>query len=191
MRPFLLGTTTLAIAALGAVLASPAQAKQSSYEARLTPVNAAGASGMVRLTQLGTTLDVDLSAAGLSGGPHMAHVHGVRGGQASCPTSANDSNGDGRVDLVEGLPAYGPVQLTLSDMTTDRGTRLDYERTYKHLDNGDGIASAGDITHYVIVVHGVDLDGDGLASKPDVRGDGPGHVDNEISMPALCAVITR
>ena len=40
---------------------------------------------------------------------HMSHIPGVRGGHATCPTAALDTNGDGRVDLREGLPAYGPV----------------------------------------------------------------------------------
>ena len=41
------------------------------------------------------------------------------------------------------------------------------------------------------MIHGVDLDGDGLASKPDVDGDGPDPEDSEISMPALCGVIVQ
>lgn len=53
--------------------------------------------------------DVTLCVTGLGAGMHMHHIRGVRGGHATCPTAALDTNGDGRVDLREGLPAYGPV----------------------------------------------------------------------------------
>ena len=131
-----------------------------------------------------------LRADGLDDGIHVAHIHGIRQALNECPTLAMDTDGNGLVDFAEGLPAYGPVQVTLSNGTNDRGTSLDYTRDFKHLDSGDGIASLGDLNQYAIVVHGVDLDGDGLATNPDVDGDGPGDPDDqEISMPALCGTI--
>lgn len=184
MRKPLTVLSTLTLLGLAATMASPAQAHRSSFDATLMPVNAAAASGSVTISQVGTNTRVQLHATGLSVGMHMSHVHGVRGGQATCPTMANDTNNDGRVDIAEGLPAYGPVMLTLTDMSADLGTTLDYDRALKHLDNGDGIASIGDLTHYVVVVHGVDVDGNGQltgSSDPAL---------NEIAMPALCAVIT-
>jgi hypothetical protein len=169
----------------------PAQAapRVGEFTVDLAPINKDG-DGTVAITQRGTALTVHLQAAGLDGGVHLAHLHGVRSVQNSCPTLALDANGDGRVDIAEGLAAYGPVQVTLSHGTDDRGTSLDFTRIYKHRDNGDGIASLGDLDRYVIVVHGVDLDGDGLATNPDAQGDGSGDPDdNEISMPAFCGTV--
>mgnify|MGYP002402040178 CR=1 FL=1 len=65
--------------------------------------------GSATIAQTGKNTTVSLSATGLGAGMHMHHIRGVRGGHATCPTAALDTNGDGRVDLREGLPAYGPV----------------------------------------------------------------------------------
>lgn len=176
---------------LAAATGLPAQAtpRVGEFTADLAPLNQDG-EGVATLIQQGTTLTVHLQAAGLDGGVHVAHIHGRRQAQNECPTLALDSDGNGLVDLVEGLPAYGPVQVTLSRGTNDRGSSLDYSRTYLHLDSGDAIASLGDLDRYAIVVHGVDLNGDGVATNPDVEGDGAGdHDDHEITMPALCGTI--
>ena len=187
----------LAVAASGALLvaawtgsASAAGPRTGDFAADLAAVNAGG-SGHVDLDQTGSNLTVDLSAEGLDDGIHVAHIHGIKQAMAECPTLAADADENGLVDIGEGLPFYGPVVRTLSNGTNDRGTSLDYLRTFKHLDNGDGIASLGPLDDYAIVVHGVDVDGDGLATNPDALGDGAGNADNEISMPALCGVIER
>jgi hypothetical protein len=172
-------------------VSSPAAAgpRVGGFAADLAPLNQDG-DGHVTLVQQGTHLTVHLQAAGLDDGIHVAHIHGLRQAQSECPTLALDADGNGLVDLVEGLPAYGPVQVTLSQGTNDRGTSLDYSRVFTHMDSGDAVASLGDLEQFAIVVHGVDLNGDGVASNPDVDGDGPGdHDDHEITMPALCGTI--
>ncbi len=178
----------LTAAAAAATSVSAGTPRTDDHTADLAPVNSGG-SGHVDLHQHGTRLSVDLEAHGLDDGVHLAHIHGLKQAQAECPSLARDTDGNGLVDLPEGLPDYGPVVRTLSQGTSDRGTSLDYLRAFTHLDNGDSIASLGSLDQYAVVVHGVDLDGDGLATKPDVAGDGADHDDNEISMPALCGVI--
>ena len=176
---------------LAAMTSLPAQAtpRVGEFAADLAPLNQDGA-GLATLVQQGTTVTVHLQASGLDGGVHLAHIHGLKQAQNECPTLAQDGDGDGLVNLAEGLPAYGPVQVTLSQGTNDRGSSLDYTRTYSHLDSGDAIASLGGLDRYAIVVHGVDLNGDGVATNPDVEGDGTGDADDhEISMPALCGTI--
>lgn len=170
--------------------ASPASAgpRIGDFRADLAPLNQDG-QGLVTLNQLGTQLTVHLQASGLHDGVHVAHIHGLRQAQNECPTLAADSDGNGVVDFAEGLPAYGPVQRTLSNGTNDRGPSLDYTRVFTHLDSGDAVASIGSLDQYAIVVHGVDLSGDGAATNPDVDGDGADADDNEISMPALCGTI--
>lgn len=174
----------LALAAAGATAAS-AGSRASDFSADLAPLNKAGAEGSVQLHEKGTHLDVHLTVTGLDGGVHVAHIHGIKQAENECPSLAADTNTDGLVDFAEGLPFYGPVQVTLSNGTSDTGTSLDYTRTYTHLDGGDGIASLGDLDQYAIVVHGVDLgDADNVATT--------GSADpaaNEISMPAVCGVI--
>lgn len=161
------------------------------YEAELEPVNADG-DGRVKLRHRDGKLVVKLRARGLDDGIHIAHIHGMRRAQSECPDSSFDTDDNGFVDLVEGLPAYGPVQVTLSNGLSDTGTRLKYKRSYTMRDNGGSLKSLGDLSRYAIVVHGVDLDHDHLATNPDAAGDGqPNPADNEISMPALCGVIEK
>lgn len=172
-------------AATSSIGASP---RVGQFSADLLPLNK-DATGTVDLSQRGTNLDVHVMVQGLDGGLHLAHIHGVKQAENECPGLDADTNSDGLVDFVEGLPAYGPVQVTLNT-GGDIGTSLDYTRRFKLLDNGDAVASLGPLDQYAIVIHGVDLEGDGLVDNPDVDGnqvgDPPG---NEISMPALCGVI--
>lgn len=183
-----LAVPLLVAAAAGAAGASP---RVGTFTAELDPVNSPEASGMVTLDQRGSNLHVDLHASGLDDGIHLAHIHGVRQAMAECPTMSRDTNGDGFVDFAEGLPDYGPVVRTLNGTPPETGTALNYMKMFRQLDNGDGIASLGPLEDFAIVIHGVDLDGDGVANKGDVDGDGGDPDDNEIAMPALCGEIER
>lgn len=191
-RSTLLLATAIALPLVAATLASPASAgtpRVGAFGADLLRVNSDG-DGHVDLDERGTQLTVHLTVNGVDGGVHLAHIHGIRQAMNECPSLAADVDGNGLVDFSEGLPAYGPVQVTLSNGTNDRGTMLDWTRQFTHLDSGDGIASLGSLDQYAIVVHGVDLNGDGLATNPDSDGNGaPDPAGNEISMPALCGVI--
>ncbi|GAB3855313.1 hypothetical protein GCM10028801_10740 [Nocardioides maradonensis] len=182
--PLLAAVPAIALATTGTT------SRVATYTATLKPVNHGG-TGTVRLIQQGTELKVDLSASGLDDGIHIAHIHGIRKAMSECPSLARDLDHNGLIDILEGLPDYGPVLRTLSNGLNDRGTSLSYVRTFKLIDSGDAIASLGPLNQYAIVVHGVDLNGDGLANNPDVNGDGPGPADDEITMPSLCGVIVR
>lgn len=182
--------------AAAATLTAPAESHERGAErfrAELEPLNAPDADGRATLLQVGDTLAVRLKADDLDGGIHVAHIHGFDEAVAECPTLAQDADGNGLVDLLEGLGKYGPVQVTLSNGLSDTGTRVKYRRTYLQQDDGSSIAALGDLSNYAIVVHGVDLDGDGLADNADADGDGADDAnpqsDNEITMPALCGTI--
>lgn len=159
------------------------------FEADLAPLNVDG-QGRAQLRERNGELVVELRAQGLDDGIHVAHIHGIRQAENECPDHSFDTDGNGFVDLLEGLPAYGPVQITLSNGLNDTGTKIKYTRTYTMLDSGDALSELGDLSQYAIVVHGVDLNGDHLANNPNAGGDAAGdHDDNEISMPALCGTI--
>lgn len=191
-RSTMLLASALALPLAAAVLAAPATAstpRVGDFSADLGRVNSDG-TGHVDLSERGTQLRVHLTVNGVDGGVHLAHIHGIKQAMNECPSLAADVDGNGLIDFAEGLPSYGPVQVTLSNGTNDRGTSLDWTRQFTHLDSGDGIASLGALDQYAIVIHGVDLNGDGVASNPDADGNGaPDPAGNEISMPALCGVI--
>jgi hypothetical protein len=116
-------TTTLATTAPGlAVLATPASAGHEGavYTANLNQLNDSGASGSATVTVSddGETMTVQANASGLAAFPHAQHIHGIVSGdtvEASfCPPASADANGDGVVDVAEGAPSYGGVQVSLT-----------------------------------------------------------------------------
>ncbi len=135
-------TTTMAIVAL-ALIAGGANA--ATFKATLSPLNAGvdgsflDVSGFAEVTRNGKdTLTVSIEAKGLAPNQrHAQHIHGVTGGDSRTPTLADDARGDGDgvIELLDGVPAYGPVILPLFDtdgmfpLVGDDGV-LSFSRTY-------------------------------------------------------------
>ena len=72
------------------------------------------AHGSVAVVRTDTTVRVTVAVTGLDAGlMHMQHIHGI--GLSQCPTAAADTDGDGLISLAEGLPAYGPVVVPLTE----------------------------------------------------------------------------
>jgi hypothetical protein len=189
--PLFLAATAVAAAVSGLpAAAAHGSGHHEDFRAELAPINHDG-EGKVDLRQFKDhTIRVKLEAKGLDDGIHIAHIHGIRQAMNECPDHTFDTDHNGFVDILEGLPAYGPVQITLSMGLNDTGSELKYRRTFTTLDNGDDIAALGDLDQYAIVIHGVDLNGDGVANNPNAGGDSTTDPDdNEISMPALCGTI--
>ncbi|MGI8660923.1 MAG: hypothetical protein ACR2LH_07820 [Thermoleophilaceae bacterium] len=73
------------------------------------------------LSLQGNRLHVEVDASGLEPGKvHPQHIHGFGKGKgkkrnASCPTGAQDDNGDGVVDVPEGLETYGQILIPLDE----------------------------------------------------------------------------
>jgi hypothetical protein len=71
--------------------------------------------GRAELVRNGTMLRVELTARGLSPNlHHLMHIHGVLDQKNSCPGRDRDTNHDGLISFVEGLPDYGPVDVALT-----------------------------------------------------------------------------
>lgn len=184
--PMLLAATV----ACGSIVASSALAGHDSgtvdhYRAHLDPVphapSADGGSNVTGTAKLlvrdENRLRVNLKASGLTPGlPHAMHIHGeeAAGELATCPGAnrRNDLVDDGLIETVEGLEDYGPIQVsftTRGDTSPDSGLAL--ERFVTADANGDvqykrsfeiprRFAERLDELH--IVVHGADLDEDGV-----------------------------
>lgn len=71
------------------------------------------------LSLRGNRLHVEVDASGLEPNEvHPQHIHGFGKGKgkkrdATCPTGAQDDNGDGVVDVPEGLETYGQILIPL------------------------------------------------------------------------------
>lgn len=182
---------TMTAAALALCAPKAADALVLQYEANLVALNSSGVTGMARLTfdDVAMTLGVLVQAQGLEANQiHPQHIHGpldpVTGApvDAVSPTIADDTDGDGLVELLEGAPRYGPVLLDLRDETlpgvdgfpTAPDGTIDFSFTYDLLTTtafGEGFDAddLGDLALREIVLHGLTL--------RDGQGSGPGEAD--------------
>jgi hypothetical protein len=194
-----------------ALLAAPAGADPDHYGdnevvAHLAPVPGNGVQGAGKATvefEDGGQIDrFELSAWGLlAGAPHAAHIHYGDEARNECPGLGDDTNGDGRLNTTEGVPAYGPIAVSLTTEgdtspasglaidrfdTADDGT-LDYSREGL-IATSDEVARAIAAGEGVVVIHGVDYNGDGVYSG-DVPSDLAPSLPTEATDPALCGVL--
>lgn len=177
----------------------------AEYVAVLRPLNAEmnrrGVTGKAEIIVSGgdaPVISFDLDARGLAPGiTHIQHVHAAD----ACPTSADDTNRDGVVDLVEGVPVYGGILINLDDDLSvqggtfpmaDRRGKVDY---YEAVGAGALIAdirSAGalgpdenlNLDGRHIVVHGVAAD---TELPPTVQSIG--SIPAQVTLPVACGEI--
>lgn len=172
--------------------------------AHLDPLNESGVTGHASTTVKNRRLHVKLRAHDLAPGlPHAQHIHFGAKARHECPTAFDDSNGDFRLNTAEGLPAYGPVKVSLttegdtspaSVLAVDRfptaaDGHVHYERktrTKKFIARGIKRGNA------VVVVHGVDYNNNGeydfaSAGASELNPDLPA----EATDPAACGVLSR
>ena len=145
----------------------------------------------------GTTYLVTVSASGLSPNlPHLAHIHGVVQAENECP-DGSAAGADGLIDTLDGLPAYGPIQVTFStsgDTSSNAGLNLGtapvadasgnlfYQREIKIKGN---VAANLDNLH--VVIHGEDLNDNGMYDGRESTL-APG-VPLEAELPVACGTI--
>ena len=201
-----LGLALLFAVATSLLLASVAFAQGSStgqrfFIADLNPLNRSGAEGTAIIKKDGRQLTTRIFSTGMAPKlPHAQHIHGFRQAVSECPTLARHSGRDNLITTVEGLPAYGPIQVSLttrgdtspaSALAVDRfpvansGGFLRYERTFSV-----PRSVASNLGKKAIVQHGVDLNHNG---RYDFRSAGRSELDpslpQEATIPANCGVI--
>lgn len=215
-------------AGAGAAAADPAggkpdtagQQKTVTLTADLTELNGSGASGSATAVIRNQRIDhIEVHAEGLTpDAPHAQHIHYGEQALNECPTLLLDSNGDGRINTVEGVPAYGPVVVSLNttgdttpasflDVTrfpVSSGGILDYSRENIEFTDvagtgypgADGTGTAKQIADAVrdgegvVVIHGLDYDGNGVYNFSE---EGASELDSslpaEATDPAACGVL--
>ena len=171
------------------------------YKAELNPLNRSGAEGHAMLEKEGNKkVETEIHTKGLAPKlPHAQHIHGFKKAVSECPTLAL-SGRDNLITTVEGVPAYGPIQVSLTttgDTSPNSGLAVDrfpvanangtveYERTLMVSAN-----VAKNLGKKAIVQHGVDLNDNG---KYDFEAAGKSELDpslpQEATIPATCGVI--
>lgn len=195
------------LAAAAALLwaAAPAQALMM-FTSDLKPLNDSGVSGTARLTLDKNELTVRIEARGLEPDrPHPQHIHGLIAPtghpvQSTLPTAANDADGDGFIEVAEGLPAYGPIILPLTsppggataDFPTASGGIVNFEQIYQLPDLGIyaddfSVAELLPLSWREIVLHGMTVDGTAGAGTP---GEVDGTAGYKAALPVAAGLIT-
>lgn len=205
-RKFISSLAAASVASL--MLAAPASADHegSVYTADLGELNGSGGTGSATLTVSddGETMAIDLSATGLNlDGPHAIHLHGIVEDDnvlaSTCPTMADDADGDGVLTVLEGAPKYGAVQVSLttsgdtsagSALAIDRfpaGTAVNYSRAGIPIDD----VLKPNIGKLHFVVHGIDENGNGTLDLDQTeRSSLTEDLPREGTAPALCGTMT-
>lgn len=179
----------------------------TEFDAPVLALNASGVSG-----EAGFTVDededdfvVDIDVEGtVPDALHPQHIHAA----ARCPTSADDANGDGYVDVVEGVAAYGFILGSLDDnltayaantfptadadgdveydadvsfdafVTALRGTDMDESDPFVRL----GADEALDLESRTYVIHGVSMDTELPETVQSIGG-----LPAQVTLPVGCA----
>jgi hypothetical protein len=201
-----LGLVLLLAVALSLSLVSVAFAQGGTgglgyFKADLNPLNRSGSDGTAILHKEGGKLDAKIYSTGMAPNlPHAQHIHGFKQAVSECPTLAADANSDGLINTAEGLPSYGPIQVSLTttgDTSPASGLAVDrfpvansvgfvsYDRTFSVPRN-----VALNLGKKAIVQHGVDLNHNG---RYDFASAGRSELDpslpQEATIPANCGVI--
>ena len=221
------GTAALTLCAVASIGVGPTIAstptgktagKTVTLSAKLTQLNGSGASGTATAVVRNQKIQhIEVHARGLTpDAPHAQHIHYGQQALNECPTLALDGNGDGRINTLEGLPAYGPVVVSLTTTgDTSPASLLAVERfpvaedgEYHYsrdnieftdvagtgYDGGGGtamqIADSIRAGEGVVVIHGIDYDGNGAYSFSE---EGASELDSslpaEATDPTACGVL--
>ena len=181
---------------------SPASAAGVQAKGQLNPLNNSGVTGNAKVQVKGKQLQIKVNATGLAKKlPHAQHIHFGAQARHECPSVADDTNGDIRLTTVEGVPAYGPVRVSLTtsgDTSADSVLAVDRYPTanrgkvnYDRMTTTDkAVARAIRNGKGVVVIHGVDYNDNGeydfdSAGKSDLNPDLPA----EATDPATCGVL--
>lgn len=186
------------------------QEEQGTFRATLSPLNSS-VSGMTGGTA-DFVLDGDSFKATVmvNGAPMALHAQHIHVGSA-CPTSSADTNGDGFIDVVEGVPTYGPILVPLDgDLSSQdaggsdfpSGTEYTYEEETSYAamlgdlklpdpNTEDAVVKLGaseflDLEGRHVVIHGV-MESDDVPDSVASIGDLP----NYVTLPIACGVIEK
>lgn len=125
---------TIAIAA--PAFAVPQNIARETQTGTLTALNGSGANGTISMQLRGQRyLTVKVDVTGLEPGiQHLGHIHGrespgdVR--NSVCPTTAQDADHDGYVELAEGQVTYGAIVIPFGNVDPNMDGTVHYMRTF-------------------------------------------------------------
>ena len=170
-------------------------------QARLDALNNSGVQGRAVVLVRGRTVSVNIGAYGLlKKAPHAMHFHFSQAATHRCPTVANDTNRDHRLNTSEGVPAYGAVNYSLttkgdtsaaSALAVDRfptantGT-IRYHRTFKVTRSFARKIRQGKVA---VVIHGIDYNQNKVYDFDAGKSDLNPALPTEATDPVACGIL--
>lgn len=159
----------------------------------------AGGTVTVRLDGGGATVTIDAHGL-LNGAPHAMHIHA--GGRGVCPpaSAARLHNGHRTVSTTDGIIYYGPTVVALTTVgDTSPKSIIDFTRypttgtiTYHRTITVSPKVAAEIRTHNaVVVIHGIDYNGNGVYDNVLDRSDLSNSLTGESTAPALCGALSN
>jgi serine/threonine protein kinase len=164
--------------------------------AQPVPTNHVTGSGTATVRLNGNVVSVALDTNGLlNGAPHAMHIHA--GGQGVCPpaSAARLHNGHLSISTTDGIKFYGPPQVALTSQgDTSSKSIVDFTRYpttgsiryTRQFTVPPGVAAAIRSGNAVIVVHGIDYNGNGTYDDVLDRSELNSSLPGEATAPALC-----
>lgn len=165
------------------------EASPIHYKITFNPINseiAGNVSGTGSIDITAENLSIMLNIEGTA--PSTQHAQFIYSG-TQCPTTANDTNGDGLVDAIEAQNDNGTSILTLNDKLSEKlelngFPESDEKGSYFYQKTGIIPSSLKDLEGKTIQIHGVSKE----ESLPDTVLTVPGLTENA-SLPIACGVI--
>lgn len=190
----------LSIGALGGTASAMEARDATETFGRLTALNNSGVEGSAEAIVRGKRVVIDIDARKLlKGMPHAQHIHFGAKARNECPTAA-DAGRDNRLTTVDGLPAYGPIRISLTTTgntgaksglavtrfpTAPKGN-IHYNRTTR---TSNRVAAAIARGEGVYVLHGLDYNGNGKYDFSRGKSELDPSLPAEATDPAACTVL--
>jgi hypothetical protein len=167
-----------------------------SSKLRPVPTNKVDGSGNAKIELDGNTAKVTVRVKGLlDDSPHAMHIHVKGNGECPNADDATKHNGRRSISTTDGLEDYGPIGTSLttrgdtspaSALAVDRfpsTADFTYQRTIKVTDR---VAKEIRRDNAVVVVHGIDYNGNGKYDAVLGQSELDPKLPQEATAPALC-----
>src|SRR6056297_187590 len=169
------------------------------YKVTFKPLNAEAGyravKGRANLRISNDKLTVQVNANGLQPGMlHPQHIHAA----GSCPSPSADTNNDGFIDVVEGVPSYGgifvPLDADLADLSfqtsfpnpSNSAGAVTYKESVSVSDLESATGEALNLEGRHLVLHGVSADTDLPESVQSLGG-----LPANLTLPVACGEVVK
>ncbi len=191
-----IAAAVVAVVVLSSGGSSTPKGQPFAAAAQPVPTNKVTGSGNATVRLNGNVVSVTVDTNGLlNGSPHAMHIHA--GAKGVCPpaSAAHLHNGHLSISTTDGIKYYGPPQAALTSKgDTSPKSIIDFSR-YPTTGNirytrqftvPSGVASAIRAGDAVIVVHGIDYNGNQIYDNVLDRSELNNSLPGEATAPALC-----